>query len=223
VLYRIRIIETTPFLKPRLDPAELAQAYKRASNCLNFEVDFDSNITSQVGPRFHSSHVRAEGIPVSFLADGRFIAANTSLDYLNFVYIPPASPCTTSTSTTPGELEMAAGSLKIAGNKVKITMSLKVVKEAKDLAVTTCPVGAPIESPNSWWIYFFNTHQGLREPDLRTFRFNEWKYTAPSSQCSEPASSCNHFGEATYEFTIEGEATTATAATHLILLHTPHR
>jgi hypothetical protein len=158
------------------------------------------------------------------LVDGRFIAINTSLDYPNFVFTPPASPCTPSQSSTPGELELAAGSLKIAGNKVKISMSLRVVKEAKDLGLLTCPSVPPVTWSDNWWIFFFDTHKGLLEgQDFRTFGFKDWKYTAPSSQCGGPSSPqlCDHFGEAAYEFTGEAESTTFNATTHLILVHKP--
>jgi hypothetical protein len=226
VLYRIHVIETTPFLKSLIDPAKLAQAYSRAAKCLSFDLEFGSNVNSFTGPLSRSSHVRTTEMPIQFLANGTFIALNKSLDYLNFVFIPPASPCTPGQSTTPGELEMAAGSLKIAVNQVKISMSLRVVKEAKDMGILHCPHVPPVEWPDNWWIFFFDTHKGLLEgQDFRTFRFNDWKYTANTSQCSEPslAQACNHVGEAIYEFTGEAEATTYNAATHLILVHTPEK
>ena len=131
------------------------------------------------GPLSRSSHVRTAEMPIQFLVNGTFIALNQSLDYLNFVFIPPANPCTPSKSTTPGELEMAAGSLKIAVNKVKISMSLRVVKEAKDIGRLHCPHVPPLEWQDNWWIFFFDTHKDLREgQDVRAFCFNDWKYTA---------------------------------------------
>lgn len=227
VLYWIRIIEKTPGLKFLTDPEKLAQAYDRAPNCLSFEIDFDSTVTSTTGPLFRSSHVHTEALPVQFLVDGRFIAINSSLDYPNFTFIPPASPCTISKSTTPGELELADGALKIAGNKVTISTSLRVVKEAKDLGMLTCPhTPTPLEWPDNWWIFFFDTHKGLLEgQDFRTFGFNDWRYTATSSVCSGSASpqTCNHFGEAIYEFSGEAESTTFNATTHLVLVHTPQQ
>jgi hypothetical protein len=103
-------------------------------------------------------------------------------------------------------------------------MSLRVVKEAKDLGILTCPSVPPVTWSDNWWIFFFDTHKGLLEgQDFRTFGFKDWKYTAPSSQCGGPSSPqlCDHFGEAAYEFTGEAESTTFNATTHLILVHKP--
>ena len=93
------------------------------------------------------------------------------------------------------------------------------------MAILTCPTPAPSPFyPDNWWIFFFVTHQGLLEgQDKHTFRFDDWHYTANTSQCSGPSAPqpCNHFGEAIYEFEGAAEATIYNATTHLILVHTP--
>ncbi|MFN8459265.1 MAG: hypothetical protein U0401_32210 [Anaerolineae bacterium] len=209
VLYWIHLIETSD-IKPYINAAQLAQAYKRAPNCLTFDVDFDSKVTTLATKLEKSSHLHG-GVSLEFLADGSFIGLNQNLnlEYLSYTYNAPLGCITT--QTTPGELETAGASLKIAGNKVRISVTLRVAKQPTDQATINCPPAPPISiDQNHWVTVFYHMHDDLWQKPDPSFRFSNWKYTGGE-----------HFGEAIYDRTSTEQEFTFDTTTYLILIHTP--
>lgn len=211
VLYWTRVIEKTPNLKNLLDDVKLAAAYSRAPDCLSFELVFDSTARTTSPELRMSSHLNTEGMPVQFLLDGHFIAINSSLDYLSYVYAPSASCGAIQPTTTPGELEMDSAALEIAGNKVRVATTLRIVKDPTDFATITCPPAPPlIVGQQHWEKIFYHMHEDLWQKPDPSFRFTDWKYTGGE-----------HFSEAVYVRTRDEGGATFDSTTYLILVHTP--
>jgi hypothetical protein len=167
-----------------------------------------------------------DGMPVQFLVNGQYIAINTSLDYLSYVYTLSQSCGPISTEVTSGMMEFAAGSLTIAGNQVRISTTLRVVNQPTDRAILHCPPAPIVISQNHWVPVFYHVHQDLLQSDLASFRFVEWKYTGNSAQCNGSASAsqaCPHIGEAIYVRTLTEGAFTFDTTTYLVLVHTPEQ
>jgi hypothetical protein len=207
-----------------VDPAKLVQAYSRAAQCLTFEVDFDSNVTTSTTGLTESSHLQTQGLRLQFNYDGTLKSGGRqTLDYLSYTYNTlPGCPITT--QTTPGTLEVAGGSLKIVVNQVRISMTLWVTKQPTDKAITNCPPAPPMTISHAHWVPVFSyMHDDLWEKPELLYRFNDWKYTAASSACSEPSlrQACSHFGEAIYNRTHTEAGFTFGTTTYLILVHTP--
>lgn len=227
VLYWVRVIETTPQIKFLIGDTRLGQAYGRIPNCLSFELDFDSSVTTTAAVVYESSHLRVDGMPVQFLVDGRYIAINTSLDYLSYVYNLSQSCGPVTTEITSGMAELAAGSLTLVGNRVRISTTLRVLNQPTDKATLHCPPAPPIVISQGHWVpVFYHVHQDLLQSDLASFLFREWQYTANVAQCDNPASSsqsCPHFGEAIYQRSLTEGALTMDTTTFLVLVHTPEQ
>lgn len=215
VLFWTRVIETTPDLKERLDPAKLAQAYNRAPNCLSFEVDFDSTVTTLTTGLTESSHLNATNLSMIFKPNGDLLVGlGAPLAYPKFSYILAGAKCPITTQTTPGQLAAIGGSLKIAGNKVRIVTTIRVSKQPKDKAFLNCPppLGSQIVSNGHWVTVFYHLHEDLLQDDLASFHFNGWKQTGGE-----------HFGEAIYERTLTEGGFAFNSTTYLILVHTPDK
>ena len=213
VLYWIRIIENTPSLKSLLDPSKLTQAYNRVPKCLSFEVDFDSTVSTTTSVLHESSHTQAQGLPIEFSADGSGVSfINAVLKYPSYEFTPSQSCGPITTQTTTGQLAMITGSLQIVGNKVRVSMVLKVAIKPTDMVTITCTPPAPplILNENHWVDVFYNMHQDLQQADVDSFRFNDWKYTGGT-----------HFSEAIYVRTRTESGFTFDSTTFLILVHMP--
>ena len=211
VLYWVRVIEKTPGLKDLLNTTLLAQAYSRAANCLSFEVVFDSTVTTTHPNLRMSSHLNMDGMPVQFLVDGRFIAINSSLDYVSYSYIPSQSCGAISITKTAGELEMDSASLEITGNKVRIATTLRVAKQPNEYATLTCPPAPPVIVGEKHWVaVFYNMHEDLWQKPDPSFRFGEWKYNGGVN-----------FAEAIYVRNNTDSGFTFDTTTYLSLVHTP--
>lgn len=211
VLYWSRVIEKTPGIKDLLNDSLLSQAYSRAANCLSFEVVFDSTAQTTHPDLRMSSHLNMAGMPVQYLLDGRFIAINSSLDYLSYAYIPSASCGAIQPSMTPGELELDSAALEITGNKVRVATTLRVAKQPTDSATIICPPAPPLIVGQQHWVsVFYHMHETEWQKPDPSFRFNDWKYLGGEN-----------FAEAIYvRNSIEGGFTFDTT-TYLILVHTP--
>lgn len=227
VLYWVRVIETTPQVKFLIGETRLNQAYSRVPNCLSFELDFDSSVTTTMAVAYEASHLRVDGMPIQFLVDGRYIAINTSLDYLSYVYTLSQSCGPITTEITSGMAELAAGSLSIAGNRVRISTTLRVLNQPTDKATLHCPPAPPVVISHGHWVpVFYHVHQDLLQSDLASFLFREWKYTANMAQCDNAAASsqsCPHFGEAIYQRSLAEGPLTMDTTTFLVLVHTPEQ
>lgn len=213
VLYWARIIEGDPLLKTRIDPARLAQAYSRAENCLTFEVEFDSNVTTQAGPVSQASHVKTTSLYLGFLADGSYrIGISAPLNYVSYAYNAPES-CPLSTQTTSGTLLAKDGALKIVGNKIRIETVIGVVQQPTDKVTLHCPAPAgDVVLDHAHWVpVFYHMHEDLWEAGPQDqFHFKRWKYTGGE-----------HFGETIYERNKTESGFTFNTLTYLILVHKP--
>lgn len=211
VLYWVRVIEKTPGIKGLINNTLLSQAYSRAANCLSFEVVFDSTVNTTHPNLRMSSHLNMEGMPVQFLVDGRFIAINSSLDYVSYSYIPSQSCGPISIAKTAGELEVDSASLQIAGNKVRVATTLRVSKMPDESATISCPPAPPLVVGEDHWVsVFFNMHEDLWQKPDPSFRFSEWKYNGGVN-----------FAEAVYVRNNTDSGFTFDTTTYLILVHTP--
>jgi hypothetical protein len=213
VLYWIRIIENSPGFKSLIDSAKLVQTYDRVPNCLSFEIDFDSTVITTHPDLYKSSHLPSEGLSLEFLADGTFIALNNSLNYLSHVFNPSQYCGTITTQKMPGELQMDGGSLKIAGNKVRVSMLLRVSKQPTDSATLSCPPAPPLVLGQQHWVsVFYHLHEDLWQKPDPVFRFTDWKYNGGEN-----------FAEAIYVRTLTESEFTFDTTTFLVLVHTPQK
>lgn len=222
VLFWARAIEREPLLKSHSDPTKLAAATNRAPNCLTFEIDFDSTVTTTAALA-EESNLKATNLSVSFHADGNdFISVDTPLDYVSYSVQGPGCPRTL--PTTDGRLELADASLRIAGNGVRIATRLGVSQLPSEQIIMNCPTGPIVIDKRHWVPVFFRLHDDLwQRGEVHSFDFREWRYTAATAQCSKPntAGGCEHFGEAIYTRQVSEGGFDFSGTTFLNLVHAP--
>ncbi len=183
VLFWTHIIETKPALKAQIAPDKLAEAYNRAPNCLTFEVHFWSYVITKSAYHSQDSTIsdKPETIKVQFYPAGGFMMSGTNdtLDYEAYHYTPLVAACPISTETTPGRLMVSDGTLKIAVNKVRVSLDLQVRDQPADRALLNCPSVPPLVlAQNHWVTVFYHLHEGFRPgSDLHSFRF-DWDMAA---------------------------------------------
>ncbi len=218
VLFWSRIIGHDSYvseqLRTHLNPAQLAQAYNRAPRCLNFEVDFDSSVTSTATQLTQSSHLHTQGLRLQFGPTGNFLSGgNQPLVYLSYEYDAPPGGCPRSTQTSDGRLETVGGSLTIAGNGLRLTTLIRVSPQPHDAVVHHCPppAGTIVLPQDHWTAGFYYMHGDLVQPaDPHSFDFRNWRHTGGE-----------HFGEAIYVRTGAEAEFTFNTTTYLIMVHTP--
>lgn len=183
VLFWTHIIETDPALKAHIDPVKLTEAYDRAPDCLTFEVHFWSNVTTTSAYHSQASTIfdKPETIKVQFYADGGFLSSDTNdqLDYDSYQYTAAVSQCTILTQTTPGRLLPSDGWMKIAVNKVRVSLDLQLWEQPTDHAWLNCPPAPPVFlAQNHWVTAFYHLYKTYRPgSDLHSFRFG-WDMAA---------------------------------------------
>ncbi len=213
--YRVAVL-LDPDITAVLGPARIAEMDAKAAQCLTFELDFDSTVTSIAAPLTRSSQVHASGLYLQFNGDGTLKSSiGQPMQYVSFGPQIEIAECPLTQTLSGGTMEIPQARLRIVGNTLRITVGFRFPEEPAETLTYNCPSPAPplVQQPMHWKITFYHMHEDLFDLGSFVFTANAWQRTGNE-----------HFAEAIYADRTENAGSFSfKSTTYLILLHTPER
>jgi hypothetical protein len=145
--------------------------------CARFEIEFNSEITGSSSTSAGSTHVRGQGMIVSFDFDGQLVSQETMpITHLNYNFTAPPI-CPYQTSVTDGALHMTEASLRINGNNLEISTTIQPVAMEEYVRYTCDGMQMPqIAAFARWRMMFLDLHKPEQLGFDHLYKLDNWKY-----------------------------------------------
>jgi hypothetical protein len=166
-----------------IGPNKMKKIYSQVTNCVNFELVFDSHIQTDYDEIGMESHVLAEGVRVKYdPKTGRLTSEAQALKYLSFSILePPDDTCRREQVKQDGTLSISGGRLETKGRGLVIHLQIQPVMPSEKL-LYTCLDGnsnwmtLPEIDAQHWSSYFMMLHDDLLSGS-GSYLIKDWKVT----------------------------------------------
>ena len=196
----------------------MQRIYDQVAACLNFELVFDSTMTTQSEEVGMDSHVHAQGIRIRFdPKTSKLTGEAKPLDYMSFSVTEDLGPdCMREDAQQSGTLKVTGGKMYTQGKQVKVEVQI-VPEIPSETLQYSCNDGngnwiaMPPIQPNHWRSFFQMVYRDLAVGTSGSYLIKDWKYTARTI-----------FAEAIYaDRTGSWEDVSSHSTTFLQLVHNP--